>query len=110
MSETLDQIGAAIPSLRLARIGLKRAGPEIDQIPGGCCRPPKVERELELVCPNLVAHRLERAEIGKNSIHVLAGDLRVAGIRHCRIKAGPVFADALVQCSPELLFRPAADP
>src|SRR5262245_62749882 len=110
MAETLDQIGAAIPGLRLGRIGLKRARPEIDQIPGGCCRATKVEWELELVCPNLVAHRLERAEIGKDSVRVLAGDLRVGGIRHCRVQAGPVFADALVQRSPELLFGPAADP
>src|SRR6516225_4067504 len=109
MAETLDQIGAAIPSVRLGRIGSERAGPEIDQIPGGCCRASKVERKLQLVRSNLVAHRLERAEIGPDRGCVLASDLRVGGIRHRRVQANPVFADPLMQGPPEVLFGPAAD-
>src|SRR4029453_1171601 len=109
MAETLDQIGTAIPGLRLARIGLEHAGPEIDEIPGGRCRAPQVERELELVCPNLVAHRLKRAEIGKDSVRVRASDRRIGGIRHRRIEANAAFADPLMQRPPEVLFGPAAD-
>src|SRR5262245_15180808 len=70
MAETLDQIGAAIPSLRLGRIGLELAGSEIDQIPGGRCRAPEVEREIQLICSNLVAHRLERAQKAARLISV----------------------------------------
>src|SRR5260370_40767487 len=70
--ETLDQIGATIPSLRLGRIGPEYAGPEIDQIPGGGCRTTNVEREFQLVRSNLVAHRLEGAEIGPDRGRVLA--------------------------------------
>src|SRR6516162_2648908 len=109
MAETLDQIGATIPSLRLGRIGPEYTGPEIDQVPGGGCRTPNVEREFQLVRSNLVAHRVERAQIGPESGRVLASDLRVGGIGHCRIQANRVFADALMQCPPEVLFGPAAD-
>src|SRR5262249_30482529 len=109
MAETLDQIGAAIPGVRLGRIGSERAWPEIDEIPGGRCRAPNVERELQLVRSNLVAHRVERAEIGPGRGRVLARDLRVGRIRHCRVQANAVFADPLMQGPPEVLFRPAAD-
>src|SRR5215472_12034946 len=109
MAETLDQIGAAIPNVRLGWIGSEHAGPEIDEIPGGRCRAPNVEWELQLVRSNLVAHRVERAEIGPDRGCVLAGDLRVGGIRHRRVQANPVFANSLMQGPPEVLFRPAAD-
>src|SRR5262249_50000341 len=85
MAETLDQIGAAIPNVRLGWIGSEHAGPEIDEIPGGRCRAPNVEWELQLVRSNLVAHRVERAEIGPDRGCVLARDLRrdtaIAGYR-----------------------------
>ena len=59
---------------------------------------------------NLVAHRVECAEIGKDSGRVLASDLRIGRIRHCRIQANTVFANALMKRPPEVLFGPAADP
>src|SRR5262249_47753667 len=109
MTETLDQIGATIPSLRFGRIGLECARPEIDQIPGRSCRTPKIEREFQLVCSNLVAHRLERAEVSPDSVRVLASDLGVGGIRHRGIEANRVLANALMECPPEVLFGPGAD-
>ena len=45
MAETFDQIGAAVPHIRLCWIGLKHTRLKIDQIPGGCSRPANVERE-----------------------------------------------------------------
>src|SRR6476659_9393337 len=100
MAEALDQIGPTVPHVRLCRIGLKRPGLEIDQIPGGCCRSADVERKPKLIRLNLVVYRLQCAQIGPDRRYVFASNLGVGGIRHRWVEASPRPRDALMHRPP----------
>src|ERR1700757_1159827 len=109
MTETFDEIVAAVPHIRLCWIGLKHAGLEIDQIPGGRSRSANVERKPQLVWLNLVADRIQGAQIGPDRRHIVTSDLGVGGIGHRRREAPPTPADALMHDPTEILLRPATN-
>ena len=108
MTEPLDQIGAAIPGLRLCRVGLKRAGVEIESVPRAETRP-NVEREHQAVWPGRDARRRDRIEKCPDRKHVVARDLGEPLIGERGVEILPVSADTVVHRTIELIVAPGAD-
>ena len=109
MTEPLDQIGATILAVIPGRVRLEFTGLEVQPAPNpkGDLR---VVWKAQVRGPIGLAYRRQGAQIGKDRVGVLTPDQRVVGIREGRIQQSPIPPPAFVQCRPELVCAPAAEP
>ena len=108
MPEAFDQIRAAVPRCRSARIGAERARGEEEFVPDHH-GPALIEGKAQLVDVDNVPHGLEREQIRIDGVAVRAGHPGEEGVGHRRKHVLPALVDAVVQRTIEVGRRPAPD-
>ena len=109
MAEPFDQVGAAVPRLRLRGIGLELAGVEKERVPG-LKAGPDIEREHQARLFRRRARRRDGVQEGADRQHVVAGRFGEPLIGERRIEVAAIPVQPLMHRAIKLIVAPGADP